>query len=630
MTNEVEMLRVLVDVQLACWYQVGCIGAVGGVLLAFAVKRTRTALLIGWVLLGLVVPTVHAADPVRYYKLNDDCPITMVLQWVEGPGGGTLVGGDNTEDLHVPGILGTGALNLDGSADAIQLGSGLYTRSELEANGFTICFWFKGPVGGVSGKSLFSMGHMLKVNSWGDRLRVMCHYGGWGIGNGLSAGHPPSVYSDGTWKHIAWTWKPSTLQHHLYVDGVTDGGCVKNISDANIAGDPSCNWTINATTTPDQWHGGVYDDFRVYLQCMTSNEVKAVALEGEWTSGGSTNGASTNAAYDAWTAAAVGIVTQRIVTISENTDAILEALLFETATGQDTVADLMAASVDAMGNVNLNVMAASAAMSSGLAGLESAVSLVRLATSEGWAAEEARDNDVFERSEAWEQDVLDYLEWIRADGEDVLTYLEQDQRSSNIERNQYLAGIAADLENIDMNGVTVDIDDCTPIHVQVDASIVANRLRDVTYGEGSLYVNVKNGTSARVPIAGVDWLSTNAMISDAVWMEEGVEEALEDLTSASTNQAIDLVDGARDLVSLFFDVTPLDLARTATYEITVPWLGRWDNVWSGWESYPDDKVFIADWGKMDSSVLTVMRDVLKWGNLIIMGVLSAVVISKLF
>jgi len=199
--------------------------------------------------------TLNTDNLVSHYLLNDDLATTNVLDNF-GSNNGTLVGGDNTEDLNVAGKINT-ALQLDGTSDYINCGN----DGSLQLTQGTYSAWIKTsayagtPVGIVCKYQAFSIFHYAHL------LQVYDHNTSSWINSGVTI-------DDDIWYLITVVFDSGVVNGtKLYVDGEYKAqGTITIVNQDNPV-------LIGAGYTGGQRFNGIIDDVRIYNRILTNPEI---------------------------------------------------------------------------------------------------------------------------------------------------------------------------------------------------------------------------------------------------------------------------------------------------------------------------------------------------------------------
>ena len=157
-----------------------------------------------------------------------------------------------------------------------KLGSGIYVASNTQmattATGkpvpgsFTISAWMN-PTNTSGIDTLFSFGSVAALRVNGSALRFTT----FGVKDHDTAG---SMFSGGTWTHIALTFTPSTTGGaKFYVNGVLR----QSIDSSSINTAATGVWRIGASHVSGEWFGGALDDVRLYSRVLSDQDIATIA-----------------------------------------------------------------------------------------------------------------------------------------------------------------------------------------------------------------------------------------------------------------------------------------------------------------------------------------------------------------
>jgi len=230
-----------------------------------------------------------AASCVAHYKLNDNLATTAVLDAV-GTSDGTLVGGDNTDDLNITGIV-SDAFQLDGAADYVDCGDPF--QSTLRGS-YSIAFWMK-PDDGQPGATEVMIGVadttaptsliIVQLLSTG-----VIRFGYTAEGNfGNNADTATAIFADGTastWTHVVVV-ADSTIAgvggKKIYVDGVET--TLDGANDGDTTGVTFSQWTSAQNlyvgsynnNGADAFHfDGGLDNVKIFSKALTQDDIDAL------------------------------------------------------------------------------------------------------------------------------------------------------------------------------------------------------------------------------------------------------------------------------------------------------------------------------------------------------------------
>jgi Concanavalin A-like lectin/glucanases superfamily len=193
-----------------------------------------------------------------------DEPDSLTALDLAGLNHGSLVNGP----LRIPGTIGSGALQFDGSNDHVNVPDS--TSLDL-SNRFTIAFWFKPSVllNGTSGRKdllqkFLSYWILLNYPANDGRLSFV-----------LNSGSPyarstTTTWNANQWYHLAATYDGVTMK--LFINGVLEGTAPTTLVPANTANPLQ----IGGNTTQGYWFPGALDDVRLYGSPLAADAIAAV------------------------------------------------------------------------------------------------------------------------------------------------------------------------------------------------------------------------------------------------------------------------------------------------------------------------------------------------------------------
>ena len=211
----------------------------------------------------------NASGLVAYYRFNE--------------GSGTTAGNSCTNTSSIDGTLtngptwaaspiqfGANALNFDGSDDYVNI-------PHVVSSDFTVEYWMKtsstGP--GNNGSQWYGGNGIVDAevggvtNDWGTSLTGQ--YLAFGVGNPDVTIHSTSIVNTGNWVHVAATWKQSSGQMILYINGSQEasntGGTALRSAPPRI--------TLGETQTNINRFNGTLDEVRIWNTVRTQSEIQA-------------------------------------------------------------------------------------------------------------------------------------------------------------------------------------------------------------------------------------------------------------------------------------------------------------------------------------------------------------------
>jgi hypothetical protein len=204
---------------------------------------------------------------IGYWSL-DDATSTIATDLSGNGKNGTLTNMDSTTDW----IAGkrSKALDFDGSNDHVDLGSNVYSQSQLGAAG-TISAWFKlNALPASSGTmSIMDMEGIFGdqiINSGGNtRVQVRVYDGG------VKTAIGTTNLTTGRWYHYIETWDSTTAR--VYLNGVEENsvaaGAMNNFD--SLSRDYSIGKNCNDCGSGTRFNGAI-DDVRVYSRALSPSE----------------------------------------------------------------------------------------------------------------------------------------------------------------------------------------------------------------------------------------------------------------------------------------------------------------------------------------------------------------------
>ena len=155
-------------------------------------------------------------DLVSYYKLDDNLATTNVIDSLSN-NTGTLLGGSNTEDISVAGIINT-ALDLESSVpDVIRIDDGAGTIADITDGDLTITAWIKAestPTYGIivgGGSNGFTFHHNPSNNLRFGKVDV----------DGVAG---DDTFADGVMTFVAVVYDGTANTLQFYINGTPDSG----------------------------------------------------------------------------------------------------------------------------------------------------------------------------------------------------------------------------------------------------------------------------------------------------------------------------------------------------------------------------------------------------------------------
>ena len=249
-------------------------------------RKTRTSLL-SLLVLGLVLPiTVQAADPdlVGWWKLDDASGTTAIDSSGNGRDG-TLLG----DPEWVAGQLG-GALQFDGTGDAVDLGNGEVFNF---AGSFSISVWANIETWNAGNWQNVMVG---KHGEGGQSWQLRKHGGNDNLTftiRGTSGADDPQGTIEpthGEWHHVVAIYDADAGKRTVYIDNVLD----VQIDDTGVHSTDSASVFIGARSNggsaddgPTGFFQGMIDDVYIFSRALTEEEIpmlskglaKGLALE---------------------------------------------------------------------------------------------------------------------------------------------------------------------------------------------------------------------------------------------------------------------------------------------------------------------------------------------------------------
>jgi DNA-binding beta-propeller fold protein YncE len=221
-------------------------------------------------LIANIAPRVVASAPVGWWKLDDGSG-AIARDSSGNNRHGILLGGPQ----WVSGQVG-GALRFDGANDYVSLAIGPLI-STLTSGTFTA--WANFEQGG-SWVRIFDFGTGPTVNMFltpaigtDGAMRFAITTGGNGAESQLTA---PSILAPG-WHHVAVVIDGTARAMQLYLDGATVAGANTNTLPRDL-GATAQNWLGRSQYAADGYYKGMLDDFRIYDQVLSGQEIGRVML----------------------------------------------------------------------------------------------------------------------------------------------------------------------------------------------------------------------------------------------------------------------------------------------------------------------------------------------------------------
>lgn len=214
---------------------------------------------------------------IAHYKLNDNLATTNVVASVGS--NGSLVGGDNTQDLSESGKINR-AMHFDGSSDYVDISTAPLDKDYASAQG-SICCWAKNDSSSPAGYQ-YIIGRNAAGTNEGD-IAIYLNDNTNKIGGiiessgSTSSATANSVLSDTNWHHYIFTW--SSTQTAFYVDGVkqTTTGAGKT-----LVANASLGFAIGSRSNAGaiQCWDGLIDDVRIYDHVLSTFEIAFIYNSG--------------------------------------------------------------------------------------------------------------------------------------------------------------------------------------------------------------------------------------------------------------------------------------------------------------------------------------------------------------
>lgn len=210
-----------------------------------------------------------ASGLVAYYRFNEGSLTTAANSCTNTAGiDGTLTNGPTW--VSSPIEFGANALNFDGSDDFVNI-------PHVVSSDFTVEYWMKTSSTGPGNNSSQWYGGSGIVDAevggvttdWGTSLTGQ--YLAFGVGNPDVTIHSSSIVNTGNWIHVAATWKQSTGQMILYINGIQEdantGSTVTRSAPGRI--------TFGEIQTNGNRFNGTIDEVRIWNVVRTQSEIQA-------------------------------------------------------------------------------------------------------------------------------------------------------------------------------------------------------------------------------------------------------------------------------------------------------------------------------------------------------------------
>ena len=195
------------------------------------------------------------SDMTAWWKLDENTGTSAADS--TGNGHSITLNGGTT---WTTGKLGS-AINVSSSSQTAITASGKAVPST-----FTLTAWMR-PTNASGIDTLFSFGSAAALRTNGSGLRFTT----FGIKDHDTAS---SMFSGGTWTHIAFTFTPSVAGGaKFYVNGVLRQSIDSSTIDTAAAG----VWRIGASHISGEWFGGALDDVRLYSRVLSDQDIASVA-----------------------------------------------------------------------------------------------------------------------------------------------------------------------------------------------------------------------------------------------------------------------------------------------------------------------------------------------------------------
>jgi len=203
------------------------------------------------------------AGLIANWQMDDNAANTIVVD--NSGNGNNGIAQRNTQYMHAAGVI-DGAFNFNGTSDYIDLQNiSLPTGNSPRS----VCFWINVAAnakdfyifyyGKESANNRFSI-YRERVDG---KLRFSPYYNDWDTGY---------VLSTGVWKHVAFTFDGSAIK--LYIDGSLVASTTKTFNTVLEKA------YIGSPGLLDNFFEGMLDDFAIYNNALSEDEIKAVYAGG--------------------------------------------------------------------------------------------------------------------------------------------------------------------------------------------------------------------------------------------------------------------------------------------------------------------------------------------------------------
>ena len=210
-------------------------------------------------------PAVNASGLVAYYKCNDGAGTTLIN--ATGGTNGTL---QNSPPWVASPIVGTGnGLNFDGSDDHIVI-------PHVVSSDFTVEYWMKTTMIGASGGGQWYFGSGLvdaevggSTYDWGTTL--LDNKVAFGVGLPDITIQSATAVNTGSWFHVAASWKQSTGEMKLYINGIQEA---TSSGSTNLRTAPT-RIVMGLKQTNDRPYNGSLDEVRIWNEVRSQVQIQA-------------------------------------------------------------------------------------------------------------------------------------------------------------------------------------------------------------------------------------------------------------------------------------------------------------------------------------------------------------------